>query len=372
MTSQERKEGRYKRRCQKREERKEKANAPFGNYDVLKNPEIYLEAFRNARRGVAWKHSVQFYEMYLLKNIFDAVRSIENGDAVTRGFVCFDITERGKTRHIKSPHISERVMQKALCDCCLVPILKRPLIYDNGACLQGKGTKFARDRIQRHLTQFYRKHGASGYVLTIDYSKYFDNVNHEVLLQLVKEQIKDRRLFALTKFYIHEFGPVGLGLGSQVSQILAAFFPNKIDHFIKEKLRIRFYGRYMDDSYLLSDSKEELERALEEIKVICEKHGIRLNPKKTRITPIKDGVEFLHCRYRFGKNGRIIRSGGRESVQRERRKLKKFRQKLDEGKMTPKQIYNNYISWRGFMKYFDSKTLLRNTDKLYNHLFVEG
>lgn len=173
----------------------------------------------------------------------------------------------------------------------------------------GQGYKVCTRPHTTTLNAVLQKTRRQRYVLTIDYSKYFDNVNHEVLLQLVKEQIKDRRLFALTKFYIHEFGPVGLGLGSQVSQILAVFFPNKIDHFIKEKLRIRFYGRYMDDSYLLSDSKEELERALEEIKVICEKHGIRLNPKKTRITPIKDGVEFLHCRYRFGKNGRIIRSG---------------------------------------------------------------
>ena len=168
MTSQDRKNARRQRRTEKRTQRRQAANACFDNYDILKNPDIYLEAFRSARKGVAWKHSVQYYEMYLLKNIFDTVRSVENKIAVTRGFVCFDINERGKTRHIKSPHICERVMQKALCDKCLVPILKRPLIHDNGACLQGKGTQFARKRIQKHLAEYYRKYGASGYVLTID------------------------------------------------------------------------------------------------------------------------------------------------------------------------------------------------------------
>lgn len=372
MTSQDRKSTRRQRRAEKRNQRRQAANACFDNYDILKNPDIYLEAFRSARKGVAWKHSVQYYEMYLLKNIFDTVRSVENKIAVTRGFVCFDINERGKTRHIKSPHICERVMQKALCDKCLVPILKRPLIYDNGACLQGKGTQFARKRIQRHLAEYYRKYGNSGYVLTIDFSKYFDNIDHESLFQMLSEQIKDKTLLALTKYYVQEFGPVGIGLGSQVSQILAVFFPNKIDHFIKEKLRMRFYGRYMDDSYILCNSKEDLQNALKEISKLCEKYKIRLNPKKTRITPIKHGVDFLHCRYKFGRTGKIIKSGGRESVKRERRKLKKFRKKLDEGELDRKQIAEFYSSWRGFMQYFDSKTLLKNTDKLYNKLFIEG
>lgn len=372
MTSQDRKDARRQRRTEKRNQCRQAANACFDNYDILKNPDIYLEAFRSARKGVAWKHSVQYYEMYLLKNIFDTVRSVENKIAVTRGFVCFDINERGKMRHIKSPHICERVMQKALCDKCLAPILKRPLIYDNGACLQGKGTQFARKRIQRHLAEYYRKYGASGYVLTIDFSKYFDNIDHESLFQMLSEQIKDKTLLALTKYYVQEFGPVGLGLGSQVSQILAVFFPNKIDHFIKEKLRMRFYGRYMDDSYILCNSKEELQNTLKEITKLCEKYKIRLNPKKTRITPIKHGVDFLHCRYKFGRTGKIIKSGGRESLKRERRKLKKFRKKLDEGELDRKQIAEFYSSWRGFMQYFDSKTLLKNTDKLYNKLFIEG
>ena len=105
---------------------------------------------------------------------------------------------------------------------------------------------------------------------------------------------------------------------------------------------------------------------------ILKKYKIRLNPKKTRITPIKHGVDFLHCRYKFGRTGKIIKSGGRESVKRERRKLKKFRKKLDEGELDRKQIAEFYSSWRGFMQYFDSKILLKNTDKLYNKLFIEG
>ena len=371
MTSQERKIARKQRRIQSRNEHKKVVNARFDNYDILKNPDIYLKTFKDAKKDVAWKHSVQFYEMYLLKNISDAIKNVENNQAVTRGFVCFDIKERGKTRHIKSPHISERVMQKVLCNNCLVPILQRSLIYDNGACLQGKGTQFARKRIQRHLTEYYRRHENSGYVLTIDFSKYFDNIDHNSLFQLLSEQIKDEKLLNLIKYYTREFGPVGLGLGSQISQILAVFFPNKIDHFVKEKLRIKYYGRYMDDSYLISNSKEELQNALEEIAKLCEKYKIKLNPKKTRIAPIKQGVNFLHCRYKFSSTGKILKFGGRESVKRERRKLKKFKEKLNNGELERKQIAEFYNSWRGFMRYFDSRKLLENTDRLYRKLFIE-
>lgn len=372
MNSKERHELRYKRRRESRFIKKQEKNKPFDNYNVLLNPNVFLYSYKLARRGVSWKHSVQYYEMYLLKNIHDAVYNLKNDRPITHGFVCFDINERGKTRHIKSPHISERVVQKALCNECIVPILRRPLIYDNGACLVGRGVKFARDRLCTHLHRYFNIYGNKGWVLTIDFSKYFDNIDHEVLFKMLEEQITDKRLLNILKFYINEFGPVGLGLGSQVSQILAVFYPNKIDHFIKEQRRIKFYGRYMDDSYIISNSKLKLQNILKEIEELCKKYKIKLNPKKTKIQPLSHGVNFLHCKYFLTETGKVLKYGGREIVKRERRKLKAFHKKLLNKELTEKEIFYFYKSWRlGFKKYFDSKTLLRNTDKLYNQLFIE-
>lgn len=92
----------------------------------------------------------------------------------------------GKTRHIKSLHISDRVLQRALCDYILAPATERYLIYDNAASVKGKGIEFSRKRLQAHLERYYRQYGREGYVLQIDFSKYFDNIRHDVVIEQYK------------------------------------------------------------------------------------------------------------------------------------------------------------------------------------------
>ena len=136
----------------------------------------------------------------------------------SKGFYEFDIVERGKPRHIRSVHISERVVQRCLCDYCLVPMLSRSFIYDNGASLRGKGYDFAVSRVTHFLAEHYRKHGREGYVLVFDFSKYFDTAQHEPVFREFERSGIDDRLVTLSKYFIQNFGDVGLGLGSQVSQ----------------------------------------------------------------------------------------------------------------------------------------------------------
>jgi hypothetical protein len=139
-------------------------------------------------------------------------------------------------------------------------------IHDNGASLKNKGIDFAINRITCHLHSYHREHGNDGYALVIDFSKYFDRILHEPLIAELKRRFTDERLIKLASTFIKAFGDAGLGLGSQVSQICALMFPNKLDHFIKDKLGIKYYARYMDDSYLIHPSKEYLQHCLEEIK----------------------------------------------------------------------------------------------------------
>jgi hypothetical protein len=141
-------------------------------------------------------------------------------------------------------------VQKCLCDKVLTPILTRPLIHDNGASVKRKGLHFAIRRLIVHLCRFYRRNGFSndGYALLIDFTKFFDNIRHDVLFALMDRYIADPRVRDLTRRFVSVFGPgKSLGLGSQVSQNAAIFYPDKLDHFIKEKLRIKYYGRCMGD-----------------------------------------------------------------------------------------------------------------------------
>ena len=374
MTSQERHEARYQRRKAERALKRNNKLAQYDNFEVVADIDNLYQAFKESRRGVAWKESVQRYEANALKNIIETHRKLLAGESVQNGFVEFTLRERGKIRHIKSVHISERIVQKCLCVQVLVPILSNSLIYDNGASIKGKGVHFAVRRLIGHIARYYRENNNSnnGYVLLIDFSKFFDNIDHSILFELLKSKINDEQIMDLTKRFITVFGEgKSLGLGSQVSQISAIFYPDKLDHYIKEVLRIKYYGRYMDDLYLIHRDREYLVQCLSGIKKICDTLRIQINLKKTRIIPLKKGVKFLKGIYCLTKTGRIVRRANPGSRKRMRRKLKKFKGLLEAGKIRHNDIYTAYQSWRGnYRKRFDAYHSIRRMDGLYTRLFM--
>jgi hypothetical protein len=376
MTSEERKAGRYQRRKAEREAHRQTKLSQYDDFGRVVDAENLHQSFREAMKGVAWKESVQRYEANEGRNIMETRRRLLAGESVQSGFVEFTLHERGKVRHIKSVHISERVVQKCLCNQVLVPILSNSLIYDNGASVKGKGVHFAIRRFITHLSKFYRHNGGSneGYALVIDFKKFFDNIDHETLFALQRKAIHDRRVLALTESFIRVFGGgKSLGLGSQVSQICAIFYPDTLDHFIKEKLRIKYYGRYMDDMYLFHANKEYLEDCLKQIEKFCEGLKIILNTKKTRIIKLSRGVEFLKGKYTLLPTGKILRRPCKDTTTRMKRKLRKFKALIDNKTMDWRDLRAAYQSWRGnYRRRFDAYYRLKNMDKLYNDLFIRN
>jgi hypothetical protein len=376
MTSEERKEARFQRRKTAREQNRKNKLSQYDDFSLITDENNLYKAFRSCRKGVMWKESTQRYEMNMYTNIWETKRKLEAGENVQNGFVEFTLNERGKIRHIKSIHISERIIQKALCEQILVPILCNSLIYDNGASVKGKGVHFSLNRLITHLSKFYRQNGFSndGYVLTIDFSKYFDSIKHDILMNLVSKRIHDERVLELSHRFIKVFGPgVSLGLGSQVSQVFAIFHPNDLDHAIKEKMRIKYYGRYMDDLYLIHRDKDYLKKCLEEIKKLCNTLGITVNDKKTRITPLSQGFIFLKGKYYLLDNGKILKKATKDSAKRMRRKLKCFKKLLNAGKMDYNDIRIGYQSWRGnYSRRFHAYKTVRKMDSLYDELFINN
>jgi hypothetical protein len=241
LTGWKRKEARYRRR---KAERDAKRNAKLGVFDgferVADAGNLYA-AFKHSRRNAAWKESVQRYEAGALRNVAETRRKLLAGESVQNGFVGFTLRERGKTRHIKSVHISERVVQKCLCDNVLVPILSNPLIHDNGASVsiprpEARGMLFfsggqtqgfietlrceskARGFISLCAASpsIYRGNSFSngGYTLLVDFRKFFDSIDHAVLFALLGRRIKDPRVRELVKNFVTVFGDgKSLGLG---------------------------------------------------------------------------------------------------------------------------------------------------------------
>ena len=264
--------------------------------------------------------------------------------------------------------MKERVVQRCLCDNALVPMLLRTFIYDNGACMKYKGYSFANRRLNRHILRHIRKHGRDGYILIFDFRKFFDRLSHALVKGIVDKTFHDKRSVKLTFHFIDMFGEIGLGLGSQVSQILALASANRLDHMVKEKLRVKGYGRYNDDGYLISESKDYLKECKEKIKEVCDELGITLNEKKTQIMKLNK-FTWLKVRHLITKENKQVRKICRRSVTKERQKLKKFRRKVDNGEMTVKDIMASFASWKGYAQNFNSWHTVNDMTKLVDKLF---
>lgn len=372
MTSAERHEARYKRRVEARLQKRIQANAQYDNFESVCSADNLLYSYFKCRKGVQWKESVQRYESELLLNISKTRKQLLAGEFRGKGFVQFQIHERGKVRDIKAVHISERVVQRSLCDNSLVPILRRSLIYDNGASLKGRGIDFTKKRLVEHLRQHIRTYGRKGYILIMDFKKYFDSIKHTILYEQLLRYITDNRIIALYKLFVDAFGENGLGLGSQVSQIFALFYVNRFDHFVKEVLRIKHYGRYMDDCYIICATKKRVNQILGILIQKCREFGLSFNERKVSIHKLKRGFCFLKTYFTIKRTGKIKKRPLQDNIRRQYKRINTYAMLLAQGKMTFKDIRNSYQSWRGYMRGFNSYFIVGRMNKYYYTKLLQG
>lgn len=369
-----------------------------------------VDAFKKAKKGVSWKESVQRYEMNLLRNVNKTQKELRDGTYEELPFHEFTLCERGKTRPIKASHINDRVVFGSTCDNVLIPKLEKYLIYDNGASMKNKGIHFARKRICSQLHKFYRKNKSNeGYILQIDFWKFFDNIVHDGLIEDIRKKIDDDEFMGFLQKLIDAFrvdvsymsdeeyadclhtlynaldhAKIGkekltgekymrksVGIGSPISQISGVYYPTRIDNYCKIVRGLKYYGRYMDDIYIIHKDKEYLKELLKDIQKICDELGLFINPKKTQIVKLSHGFTFLKIKYSLTDTGKVVQRISHDSVVRMRRKLKKYRKLLDEGKMSFEDVRCSYNSWKGGVSHYDSYTTIQSMDKLFNELFIE-
>jgi hypothetical protein len=369
MNSKERQDKRFERRKAKRQAKHLEKSKECGDFNQVFSYENLFRSAALCSNGVRWKSSTQNYNSKLPINTFKTYQALQNNTYKSKGFHHFTIMERGKKRKIKSVHISERVVQKTLCDKVLVPLHTNGLIYDNGASQKGKGMDFSLNRLSTHLRRHFKHHGTNGYALLFDFKNYFGDAPHEPIYRENDKLLHDPRIRKLANQFMEDFGKVGLGLGSQVSQTYALTIPNAIDHFIKEKLGIKGYGRYMDDAYALHYDKEHLKHCMAKIKEKCGEIGLALNEKKSRIVSIAKGFKFLKTKFTLSETGKVFRKMNPESTKRMRKKLKTFKRWLAEGKITMPDVKTAYDSYKGHLKRGDSYRKLKRMDEFYYSLF---
>lgn len=371
----------------------------------LSDGNVLVDAFNKSKIDSDWKQSVQKFEANLLINILNIQRNLRNGTYKQKPFYEFVLNERGKTRYIKSLHIRDRVVQRALCDCVLTPLIQNKLIYDNGASVVKKGITFSRNRLQTHLEKFIRKYGTDGYILLIDFSKFFDNIPHDLFLKQLKPLIVDEQVYKLIVDLVNSFKidvsylteeeyndilnqPFNMlehkethlgekylyrsmGIGSQISQLAGIYYLTPIDNYCKIKKQCKYYGRYMDDIYIISNSKKFLQDLLFDIIDISKQLKIFINVNKTQIIKLSHGFTYLQIKYKITKTGKIIKTLSPKAITRQRRRIKKYKNMLLDNKLQYSLIENAYKSWRGNVIHYKCYNSLIKIDNLYIKLFSD-
>ena len=275
-------------------------------------------------RNVRWKTSVVQYELNALKNTAKLVKDLESGKYKISEYQHFTITEP-KKRDITATKIKDRQVQRAMCNAELYEELTRSFIYDNAACQIGKGNTFAVNRLKYHLQRLYREgNSESAYFLKCDIHHFFESIPHAVLIKEVKKRVHNPEIRDLVIDVINSFdGDNGLGLGSQISQLLALATLDRLDHIIKEELHIKHYIRYMDDFILIHEDKEYLKYCLSVIEEHLKSIELELN-SKTSLQPIRHGITFLNWQYFITETGKVILTQTRKRNNRRKRKLNKM------------------------------------------------
>lgn len=321
----------------------------------------------DSRKGKRWKGATNKFEINSLEWVAYLQHLLRTKRYTMGKYNVFTIHEP-KERVIKSIPFKDKVVQKSLCDNVLEPIFEKSLIYDNYACRRGKGVHAGLKRTEDFFRRFYRKHGTNGWILKCDIEKYFDSIDHEVLKRIIRKHIQDENVLWLLDMIIDSTDNPGLPIGNQTSQWFAILYLNDFDHFIKEKLRIKYYIRYMDDFVLIHPDKEYLRYCKKEIGRYLSNLKLELN-KKSHIFPLRNGVDFLGFHLYLTETGKVIKKLRRDSKKRVKRKLKKFKELYAAGKLSKSEIEQSYKSWVAHASHGNCYHLIQNMNKRYRSIF---
>ncbi len=352
----------------------------------------YINYIYNSQIRVNTKNKVKIrkFEDFYSLNVSRAMECFDRKNYFPSKYNVFLVKEP-KYRVIMSQNIFDKLINHVIANI-LIDVLVPTLIDTNVATIRFKGTHYGIKCLKRYLNEL--KQGEI-YALKFDISKYFYNIDHNILKEIVCKKIKDKdflkilfdiidstnygvnnkiniikkneinkikkmhlknesaKINEIENLPIYKYGK-GLPIGNMTSQILAVYYLNELDHFIKEKLKIKHYIRYMDDGVLLSYDKEYLKYCLKEITKITDKYKLKLNNKTKIINITKGGIDFLGFRFYIINNKVILKV--RNSC---KKKLKKKMKMIRKGKYSSKKALQIVNSYKGHLKWGNCFNLIK-------------
>lgn len=318
------------------------------------------KAYKKAKAGKGYQHSSAKFQTMALYGIHRLKEMLETRTYKVSDYSQFYVYEP-KKRLIEAAVFKDKIIQHGLCDNVLLPRLKDEFIRNNFAGQKGKGTLFGLNTLKDDMLRFYHQYGMDGYILKADVTKFFYTIDHDILKGVIRKYFDDDGVLWLCNQIIDSTSNPGLPLGNQTSQVFALLYLNELDHYITEGLQIQFYGRYMDDFYLLHPSKEYLQECLKHIEDMMGKLKLSLNGK-TQIMPFKQGIKFLGF-HTYVKDGEIVCKVRNENKRNAYRKYTKMARLVEEGRLGREKFNECVTSYKAHVAFGDCDGIVRSLDE---------
>jgi len=301
-------------------------------YQEICKIENIISAFREVCRNTKNKKKVEKFKAFQCVQVSRIYDILINKSYVVGPYHKFVIYEP-KKRHVVSQNLEDKVINHLVARHILMPAIFPGLIDSNVASRKGLGTARGLSYFY-HYNEICKKKYEQYYVLKCDIQNFFHSIDHEILKKKILRRIKDKDAIKIV-FDLIDSEEEGLGIGNMTSQILAIFYLDDLDKFIKEKLKIKYYVRYQDDFCLWHPSKEYLRHCLKEISKFLVTDGLMFN-RKTRIFSSKENFIYLGR----GKDGRYAK---RREI---RRKLKKREYLYKSGRIPLNSFVSSIRNYR--------------------------
>lgn len=346
------------------------------------------------------KKKVEKFQEHYVENIYKIKDVLMSKNYIPGEYNIFFIHEP-KLRLIMSNNIHDKIINHLVAYYFLSYVFDRTFINTTVATRVGKGTHYGLNLLKKYINDMKRKYDDNFYYLKFDIEKYFYNIDHDIVKNMIRRKIKDKdalniidriidstdadyinekieklkvneiekiknstlsekekliRIKEVEKIPLCEKGK-SAPIGSMCSQIIAVMYLDKLNHFIKEKLHVKYYILYMDDGILISHDKEYLKYCRSEIENFLKDYKLNLNVKKTRIDGMKNGIDFLGFKF-YIHNNRIVVKVRNQTKKKFKRKMKTLDKLYDNGLISAEERLSVVNSYVGHLSYGDCGNLL--------------
>lgn len=336
-------------------------------FDVFCSYENLELAFKKARKKKTTKSYVVAFEKDLEKNLLALRNELLFHIYKPRPLKTF-ILRDPKTRKISKSAFRDRIVHHALYNV-IGTIFEKKFIYDSYANQLGKGTKNAIKRFDYFKRKISKNNTRLIFVLKGDIKQYFENVDHTILLSIIEKQITDKRLLWLIRIILSNYNTKihgkGMPLGNLTSQFFANVYLNGLDQYVKHKLKIKYYVRYVDDFVILHRSKKALAAYKQNIhNFLREQLHIKLHPEKSRVFPFNKGITFLG--FKIFYYHKLIK---KRNLRKFSNKLKSLSEEYAKGEIDYDIIYDFLEGWFAYAKQAHSYNFRMNVVKFVDEHF---